>query len=225
MDSTPPTEHPAVGGEVAVDVAVVGGGIAGLCTAWELARLGVRVAVVEADRVAAGTTGHTTAKLTALHTLIYAHLASALGEEVAGWYAQAQQEAIEAVAATVSELGIDCDFERRAAYTYVTVPDRLDPIRAEADATRRAGLPAEFVTDSGLPFGIAGAVRVADQAQFHPRRYLLALAADLIGRGGQIFEQSRVVDLKSGQRHELITATGGRVVADQVVLASGAHAG
>nr|MDP9473914.1 FAD-dependent oxidoreductase [Chloroflexota bacterium] len=93
--TTPETAYPPLSGEVAVDVAVIGAGITGLSVATLLKRAGVRVAVIEAGRVASGVTGYTTAKVTSLHGLVYAGLARDLGEERAGLYAEANQAAIE----------------------------------------------------------------------------------------------------------------------------------
>src|SRR5215208_123449 len=220
MDTTGSTSYPALTGDLEVDVAVVGAGIAGMCTAWEVARTGRSVAVVEADRIVAGTTGYTTAKVTAQHTMIYAHLRSALGAETARLYAQSQQDAVEHLVATVAELGIDCDLERSSAYTYVTSPDQVQQVRAEVDAAEQAGLPASGVTETRLPFRIAAAIRVDDQAQFHPRRYLLALAEDLTSRGGQIFERTRVVDLDEGEPCRVTTENDATVTARDVVVAT-----
>ncbi|SDZ16337.1 Glycine/D-amino acid oxidase [Micromonospora pattaloongensis] len=220
MDSTAATSFPALAGELDVDVAVIGGGIAGLCAAWELTRAGQRVAVLEADRVAAGVTGYTTAKLTAQHGLIYAHLRSTFDAETARLHAAAQLDAIEHVATTAEQLGVDCDLERLPAYTYVTSPERVDEIRAEVEAAAEAGLPATLVTGTDLPYAVAAAIRVERQAQFHPRRYLLALAADLAARGGQIFERTRVVDLDEGDPCRLTTESGATVRARDVVVAT-----
>jgi glycine/D-amino acid oxidase-like deaminating enzyme/nitrite reductase/ring-hydroxylating ferredoxin subunit len=220
MDSTDPTSYPALTGEIDADVAVVGGGIAGVCTAWELARAGRSVTVLEADRIVAGTTGYTTAKLTAQHTLIYAHLRSAFDAEVARRYAQSQLAAIEHVTATVAELGVDVELESVPAYTYVTSTEQVDQIRAEVDAATEAGLPATMVTDTNLPFPVAAAIRVDGQAQFHPRRYLLALAEDLTRRGGRIFERTRVVDLGEGDPCRLTTEAGATISARDVVVAT-----
>jgi glycine/D-amino acid oxidase-like deaminating enzyme/nitrite reductase/ring-hydroxylating ferredoxin subunit len=220
MDSTGATAYPSLAGEVTADVAVVGGGIAGICTAWELARAGRRVVVVEADRIVAGTTGYTTAKLTAQHGMLYERLRSSLGEKTARAYAAAQTDAIEAVTATAFALDIDCDLERRPAYYYSTDPGQVDGLRAEAESAAAAGLPASFVTETPLPFPVAAAVRVDDQAQFHPRRYLLALAADLVARGGQVFERSRVTGLDQGGPCRLTTETGAVVNATDVVVAT-----
>jgi glycine/D-amino acid oxidase-like deaminating enzyme/nitrite reductase/ring-hydroxylating ferredoxin subunit len=220
MESTSTTAYPALAGDLDVDVVVVGGGIAGLCTAWELTEAGLRVALVEADRIAAGVTGYTTAKLSVLHTMIYAKLRTSFGPDAARLYAESQQQAVERVAAVATRLAIDCDLERVPAFTYLESPDGLDQLRAEADAAAEAGLAASFVTRTGLPFPVAGAVRVENQAQFHPRKYLLALAADLTRRGGQIFERTRATGLHEGDDCTVSTEGGHTITARQVVVAT-----
>ncbi|MFB7509138.1 FAD-dependent oxidoreductase, partial [Streptomyces broussonetiae] len=207
-------------GDVSVDVAVVGGGMAGLSTAWELVRGGREVAVLEAGRIAAGVTGHTTAKLTALHTLVYDHLRRTRGREGARLYARSQSAAIRRAAEIVTDLGIDCEWEEAAACTYTERPPDIARMRAEAEAAREAGLPAEFVTETELPFPVAGAVRVTGQAQFHPVKYLLALAEDLHRRGGTVYEGTRVTGLTEGEPCVLWTDTGVSVRAREVVVAT-----
>ncbi|GAA0594728.1 FAD-dependent oxidoreductase [Streptomyces crystallinus] len=199
---------------------VVGAGIAGLSTGRELARAGLSVVVVEAGRIAQGVTGHTTAKLTALHSLAYDRLLRTRGAEAARLYARSQTDAIEHAAHLVDELGIDCDWERVPAYTYLRDTHRTGELRAEAEAARAAGLPAEFVTETGLPYPVAGAVRLADQAQFHPRTYLLALADDLCAHGGRIHENTTVVDLDEGEPCRVTTGAGATVTARDVVVAT-----
>jgi glycine/D-amino acid oxidase-like deaminating enzyme/nitrite reductase/ring-hydroxylating ferredoxin subunit len=220
MDSAPNTAYPPLTEDLETDVAVVGAGIAGLSTAWELAGSGRSVAVLEADRVAAGATGYTTAKVSALHTLVYDRLRGTRGPEAARLYADSQTDAIRHLTEVVRDLGVDCDLERVPAYTYCEDPDAIDALRAEADAARDAGLEASYVQETGLPFAVAGAVRVADQAQFHPRRYLLALADDLRARGAVIHERTRVTGLEEGSPCRLITDNGVRVTARDVVVAT-----
>ncbi|GAA3214005.1 hypothetical protein GCM10020256_14470 [Streptomyces thermocoprophilus] len=120
----------------------------------------------------------------------------------------------------MDELGIACAWERRDAYTFARRPGRVGELRAEARAAREAGLPASFVTETGLPFSVAGAVRVTGQAQFHPRRYLLALAEDLVARGGQLYEGTRVTGLEEGEPCRLATEDGPVVAARHVVVAT-----
>jgi glycine/D-amino acid oxidase-like deaminating enzyme/nitrite reductase/ring-hydroxylating ferredoxin subunit len=214
------TSYPALEGDVDVDVAVVGGGIAGLSAAWELVRAGRTVAVLEADRIAAGVTGYTTAKVSALHTLAYDRLSRSRGQDAAHQYAASQQAAVERVAEIATEIGVRCDLERVSAYTYATDSGQVETLRAEALAASDAGLPAVFVRDTELPFDISGAVRVDHQAQFHPRAYLLALAEDLRARGGMILERTRVTGLSEGSPCKVTTESGHTVTARDVVVAT-----
>lgn len=220
MQTAEAAPYPALDTDLRADVAVAGAGMAGLCTAWELARLGRSVVLLDAGRIAAGVTGHTSAKLTVQHSLVYAHLRAVFGPEAARLYAVSQTDAVEHVIATAAELGIDCDLERRPAYTYAAGPDDDGVIAAEVEAAREAGVDATLVTETGLPFGTGPAIRVGDQAQFHPRRYLLGLAADFVRHGGRIFERTRVSELREGRPVRLSTASGHTVTAADVVIAT-----
>jgi glycine/D-amino acid oxidase-like deaminating enzyme/nitrite reductase/ring-hydroxylating ferredoxin subunit len=197
--TTPETSFSSYpGGDLKVDVAVVGGGITGLTTALLLQQVGASVAVVEAGRVACGVTGYTTAKVTSLHGLTYAKLTTTFGAEGARVYGEANQAGLERIARLVEQLGIDCDFERLPAFTYTEDPQRVSAIEEEVEAAQQAGLPASFSSQIGLPFPVQGAVRVEDQAQFHPRRFCLGLAEAIAAGGGQVFEQTRALDLRLG---------------------------
>ncbi|MFI6422904.1 FAD-dependent oxidoreductase [Streptomyces sp. NPDC050842] len=220
METGTGPEYPALTGDLEVEVVVVGAGVAGICTAWELARAGLRVALLEGDRVAAGVTGYTTAKLSAQHGLLYAQLRKSFGVEGARQYARSQQEAVEYVDRVAAELGIDCELERVPGYTYAESADAVDQLRAEADAAREAGLAASFVSETGLPYPVAGAVRMDDQAQFHPRKFLLALVADFVGRGGSVHERTRIVSLDEGAPCRLTAESGAEIVAQDVVVAT-----
>jgi glycine/D-amino acid oxidase-like deaminating enzyme/nitrite reductase/ring-hydroxylating ferredoxin subunit len=194
--TTPETKFPRMAGDISVDVAVLGGGIAGIATAFQLKQSGMTVAVIEADRVAKSVTGNTTAKITSLHALIYDYLIRQFGEDKARLYAQAQQAAIERIASLVQEHRIDCDFRRTDAYTYTELKEEVDKVKAEVEAATRLGLPASFVESTPLPFPVRGAVKFTGQAQFHPRKYLLALVEKIPGDGSFVFEETRAFDIK-----------------------------
>jgi len=211
---------PALEQNVDVDVAVVGGGITGLTTALLLQRDGARVALIEADRVGSGTTGATTGKVTAQHTLTYAALIDKHGEAKAAQYAQANQQAIDTVERLAVETAADCQFERAASFVYTQRPDDRDQLEAEHAAALRLGLPAVLTTDIDLPFPIELALRFDHQAHFHPARYIAALARTFAGNGAQIFEHTRATDVDERLDHAIVRTPGGDVRAGHVVLAT-----
>lgn len=207
-------------GDLAADVAVVGAGIAGLTAAALLKAQGRRVAVIEAGRVAAGVTGYTTAKLTVLHGLIFDDLVDAFGPEGAGHYAAANLAGMAIVADLAVRHGIDCDLERRPAYTYTTDPAKVDRITAEVAAAQRVGLLAEFTTDTELPYPVEAAIRVGDQAQFHPRKYCIGLARAIDGAGSSVFEQTRALWIDEGSDRVTVETDHGTVTAGAVIQAT-----
>ncbi|MFB7512636.1 FAD-dependent oxidoreductase [Streptomyces sp. NPDC056144] len=221
MDSAPPRHQlPSLEGDLSADVVVVGAGIVGLCTARELNRAGREVVVLEAGRIAGGVTGHTTGKLTSLHGLRYTDLRARHGDEGARLYADAQEGALREVTRLCLELGIDAQLEGSTAYTYTLDEGRVEEIRAEAAAASAAGLRAEVVTGTGLPYPVVAAVRLRDQLQFHPRRFLLGIADDLVAHGVRLYEHTRVTDLKEGADCRLTLENGATVHARDVVLAT-----
>jgi glycine/D-amino acid oxidase-like deaminating enzyme/nitrite reductase/ring-hydroxylating ferredoxin subunit len=207
-----------------VDVAVVGGGITGLTTAVLLQREGASVALIEADRVGAGTTGHTTGKVTSQHGLIYADLVDRHGEARARAYADANQRAIETIRGLATLGGADVRFEWAPAYVYTTSPDGRDDIEREHRCAVRLGLPAALTSETDLPFDVEVALRFDDQAHLHPGHYLVGLARALVEGGGVIVEGTRAVDVDEHRDGAIVrtssVAGDGRVRARHVVLAT-----
>ncbi|MFN2568900.1 MAG: FAD-dependent oxidoreductase [Candidatus Dormibacteria bacterium] len=220
IGTTPETSYPSLAGDITVDVAVVGGGITGLTAATLLKQAGLKVALLEARRVARGTTGRTTAKVTSLHGLIYDHLTSSVGEEKARMYAEANQAAVELIASLSAERMIPCDLRRLPSVTYTQRPEGVPAIEAEVEASQKLGLPATFTTVTDLPFEITAAVRFDDQLLFHPRMYCLALAEAPPGDGSHLFEGSRAVAVEEDGTRCSVLTTGGSVNAAHVIIAT-----
>lgn len=196
IETTPKTAFPALEEDVKVDAVVLGGGLVGVTAAYLLCKEGLEVALVEAGEIGAAVSGFTTAKITSLHTLIYRDLIDRFGEEKARLYGDSNQWELEFIADLANELLISCDFERDAAYTYATSDEALEKVEAEAEAARSLGLPATFESDLNLPFPTRGAVKFANQARFHPRKYILGVAEAYVRLGGRLFERSRAKNVE-----------------------------
>jgi glycine/D-amino acid oxidase-like deaminating enzyme/nitrite reductase/ring-hydroxylating ferredoxin subunit len=210
---------PSLAGGISVDVAVVGAGITGLTAATLLKQAGKSVAVVESKEIARGTTGYTTAKVTAGHRLVYKDLLRKFGEDGARVYAESQQAALERVAALIREREIECDFRRGAHYVYAESDSDVSEVEDEVEAEQKLGLAASFVQETTLPFQVAGALRLDDQAEFHPRKYLLPLAEALPGDGSHLFERTRVLDVEEDSPC-VVRTDHGRLTAQDVIVAT-----
>jgi glycine/D-amino acid oxidase-like deaminating enzyme len=218
--TTGQTAYPALDREIHVDVAVLGGGMAGLMTALLLKRDGKRVAVLEAGRVAAGVTAYTTAKVSSLHGIVYPSVESSFGADGARAYAQANEAGIERIGSLVDELGIDSDWRRKPCYTYAEDEQGTSKVQDEVQAAVRAGLRASYTTETDLPWAVAGAIRVEDQAEFHPRKFLLAIAEQIPGDGSHVFESTQATGVKEGEPMRVETDQGREVVAEHVIVAT-----
>lgn len=218
--STEKTNYPFLDEDIEVDVAIVGGGMVGISSAYLLKKEGLRVAVVEADHILQGTTAHTTAKVTSQHGLIYRKIKENMNLDCARQYAEANETAIKFIAKLVEEKNIDCDFDWQPSFVYTKSDEYIEKIQEEADIAGKVGIDAIYLDEIPLPFKVKAALRFNGQGQYHPRKYLLALAKDIPGEGSHIFEQTRVVDLQEGSTCTLIADNGKSVRAKNVVIAS-----
>ena len=176
-------------GDKNTDVLVIGGGIAGILCAHALNQAGIDVILVDAKEICSGITQNTTAKITSQHGLIYNKLLNKFGTQKAGVYLQANQEALVKYRKLCS--GIDCDFEERDAFLYSV--DNKQALEKELAALSRLGYPADFIEKLPLPFPTVGGIRFPKQAQFHPLKFLSAIAQDLT-----IYENTKVLELMPG---------------------------
>ncbi len=178
---------PTLESDTETDVLIIGGGIAGILTAYFLQQNDVPYVLVEKDRICGGTTGNTTAKITFQHGLCYHKMLQSSGLERADMYLQANRMAFGKYAALCRE--IDCGYEIKNNYVYAT--DDRQKLEDEISALSKIGYNAVFAKDLPLPIKTVGAVCFEDQAQFHPLRFLYAIA-----KGLNIYEHTFVREME-----------------------------
>ena len=184
----PPSLPTARRRNVKTDVLIIGGGMAGILCAQRLRRAGVNCLLVEADCIGGGVTQNTTAKITLQHGLIYDTMVQRFGVSLARLYLEAQRDALEAFRTTCSR--VDCDYEEKDSYVYATDAEGKARLRREAAVLQQLGCRATLTERIPLPLPVTGAVCVKGQAQFHPLKFLYAMAVDL-----PIWEHTRVIEL------------------------------
>lgn len=193
------TTYPKLRSDISVDTVIVGGGIAGITSAYLLKQAGQKVAVLEKYTIGDGTTGHTTGKVTSQHNLLYADMQKRLGVKTARLYGQANQTALGEISRLIKEKDIDCGWQRADNYVFTADAGQTQEFKAEAKAAAKLGLPAEFTKTTPLPFDIAAAVKFSNQGHFNAQKYIEALAKLVDGGESYIFENTKALALNDGE--------------------------
>ncbi|MFJ7932923.1 FAD-dependent oxidoreductase [Sporosarcina sp. NPDC096371] len=213
-------EFPSLKEDVEVDVVIVGAGISGITSAYLLINEGLKVAIIEAGKVLNGTTGHTTAKITAQHDLIYDEFIHNIGRSNARLYYEANMEALKFIKETVEQHNIDCEFSMQDAYIYATTEKFARKIDKEAEAYKKIGIEGELVDRIPFDIAIQNALVMKNQAQFHPTKYLTHLIQLIVEKGGLIFENTTAVNIETGEQPVVLTRDGARVTGKHVLACS-----
>ena len=200
-------EFPELVGDVRTDVLIIGGGIAGILTAYLLHEKGVRYVLVEKGRICSGTTGNTTAKITFQHGLIYDKILKSDGTEAARKYLAANRAAFDKYAELCGKT--DCDYEIKDNYVYST--DDRRKLEKEVEALEKIGYIADLCENVPLPIKTVGAVKFPDQAQFNPLKFLSSVAEGL-----NIYENTFVREM----RGNTAVTDKGKIHADTVIAAT-----
>jgi glycine/D-amino acid oxidase-like deaminating enzyme/nitrite reductase/ring-hydroxylating ferredoxin subunit len=213
-----PLVFETLGQDIDIDVLVIGGGIAGLTTAYCLSKQGLRVALAEDGYLASGETGRTSGHLSAALNDRYTEIEKVFDQPTASLAAQSHTAAIEWMANTIQEHHIDCHFKYVDGYLFLHESESAETLTKEFEATQRAGLPTKMV------FGIPAieeeydtwCIRFPHQAQFHVLKYMKGLAEAFIQSGGKIYTQTRAENIcKEGA-----TANGFTIKTKHIVVAT-----
>lgn len=208
--------------DVSANVCVIGAGIAGMSTAYLLARAGKSVIVLDDGPIGGGMTGRTTAHLVTALDDRYFELEQLHGERGAQLAAESHRAAIDQVERIVTEEKIDCEFERLDGYLFVPPDDSKEILERELKAAHRAGLNDLEMVDR-VPissYDTGKALRFPRQAQFHPLKYLAGLARAVERDGGHIYTQTHAQKIAGGDKALVETSRARVVTSDAVVVAT-----
>ncbi len=221
IDSAPIKSFPALRSDLNVDVLVVGAGVTGITAAYLLKKAGLRVALIEREHVASIDTGHTTAHLTYVTDDSLETLTKGFGRDHAQAVWDAGACAIDEIERIVREEKIECEFSRVPGFLHASLfgesseTDRAD-LKKEADLAQQLAFDAAFV--EAVPhFGVPG-VRFANQAKFHPRKYLRRLVEIIAGGSSRIFEESAAGEFDAEKRRAKVN--GHWISFDRVIIAT-----
>lgn len=218
-------KRPRLEEDITCTACVIGGGMAGVLSAYFLTEQGVDTVLLEASSIGSGQTKNATAKITSQHGLKYAHLEHEYSVGAARQYAALNQEAIEQYEKLIEKHHIDCDFERLPSYLYAL--QETQRVQDEFEAAKGAGIPCYMTDDTPLPLPVRSALVFPDQAQFHPLKFLFALSGQI-----KVYENTRVLTVDDtsagpeggkrgarGERYRVKTPLGS-VYAQHIVFAT-----
>ena len=197
IDSTSIISYNKPDQDIQTEVLIIGGGIAGLTTAYKLLQAGKKVVLAEDGFIGSGETGRTTAHLSSALDDRYYFLEDTFGEEAAKLAAESHSAAIDEIENIVTSLQIDCSFQRVNGYLFLDPTDKEENLDKEFTATQKAGLATSIL--QGTP-----AVRNGEnqrclvfhgQAQFHVLHYLKGLADAVTALGGIIYTEAHAGDI------------------------------
>lgn len=220
LQSTEMESFPTLKKDIEVEVAIIGGGITGLTTAYALIKEGFEVAIIEASSILHGTTGHTTAKITSQHGLIYDELIQHFGKEKAKLYYEANLHAAKYIENNIKLHGIECEYKKEDAYLYTSSSEYLADLEKEAKAYSSLGIDGEFIENIPLDVNVKGAVVMKNQAQFHPLQYMKKLVGYIKENGGQIYEDSVATRMEDGNPATVYLRNEAKVTAKYVISCS-----
>lgn len=173
--------------DIKTDILIIGGGLAGILTAYFLEKNSVDYVLVEKDSICRETTGNTTAKITFQHGLIYDKIVKSKGLETAQKYMKANFDAFKMFECICKN--IDCDYEKKDNYVYSI--DNYNKLEKEMTALNKIGYKAVFCNDLPIPVKTVGAVKFPNQAQFNPIKFISAICSNL-----NIYENTFVREMK-----------------------------
>ncbi|RZJ36174.1 MAG: FAD-dependent oxidoreductase [Flavobacterium sp.] len=214
------TFFPNLESDAKADVAIIGGGITGVTTALLLKEAGYDVVLVEAMKVGAGNTGHSTGNLYIAVEEGFDTIQSKYDTETLKTVISARAEAMALIEQNVARFNIDCDLHKRSWYCYSANEENCNKIEKIYNAARDAGVAITEIAQGELPFPVAKGVKIDNQAQFNPLAYTQQLAVAIDGESCRIYENSPVTAIEEQDGMQFVRTPQGSVSAKYLVHAT-----
>lgn len=198
-------EHDKLNGNIKTEILIVGGGIAGLTTAYLLAKKGLIVTLVEADYIGYGASGRNTGKVNPQHNIIYSKIYKKYGKDKAREYFDANNKAIDLIENIITEYNIKCDYEKMPSYLYTENDEKADELLQEFNTCKELGIECEYSMEIPLPIEVKGAIKFNYGGQFHPKKYVDGLRDAIDSLGVHIYERTPVKNVDFIDKHIEVT--------------------
>lgn len=213
--------YDSINQNIECDIAIIGGGLTGITCGYMLSKEKYNVAIFEKEKLMNKTSGHTTAKITSEHGLIYNYLSNSFDEEYAKKYFEANQQAIKNIKQIIDNENIDCDFKYQDSYVYTKSNKFVEDIKKEYDTINKFSQDVEYVNRIPLPISnVLGAIKFENQAEFNPIKYARGLCDKIQENKGKIFENSEVKDVKKEGDFYKVKVNNSEVKAKYVIYAT-----
>lgn len=219
LNSSNIKSYPPLANNLNVDVCIIGGGITGLSCGYYLTKNELNVCVLEKDSIMSKTSGHTTAKITSQHGLIYKYLFDSYGKDLAQKYLNSNQQAITNIKNIIDLENIECDFDFENHYIYTTDANSIKKLKDEFNILRKLNYDARIINKVDLPISnIKAALEFNHQAKFNPVKYANGLSNYITNHSGLIFENSKVIKLEKSKDTYKIFSNGNIITSKYVII-------
>ena len=202
------------------DVLIIGGGITGISSAYQLINKGLNVILVKRNEIGGGITSRTTGKLTYLQDLIYSTLNNKYSYDIAYKYLNSQMDAINIVKNVILENNIDCNLDCQDSFLFTNNKDNISKIEEEKKVLERMGVVVNDKDKINLNIPYCYGISVSDTYYFHPVKYIQSLASICFNNGIEIYEHTKVMDIKKREEYYECILEECKVYAKNVILAS-----
>jgi glycine/D-amino acid oxidase-like deaminating enzyme len=218
--------YPAFRGEIDMDVVVIGGGLTGCACALSFAAAGIKVAMVEADRIGAGSTAASFGIVREDFDASFEAASSAYGLRTARLLWQDMRRASLDLAAAIRRYNVRCDLEPQDLLQLAgRDPSAVKQLRREYEARRQAGFDHTWLTAAALaretPIAAGAAIRTRGFV-FDPYRACLGFASAAANRGAAVFERSAVRRIRASRKHIEVSTANGAISAQAAIVATAA---